>query len=336
MTLPKPILACLFLSLLIMGSGRVEAAGFQRILVDGQADKPLAIGIWYPSDAPVPPQPNTPFRQALAIDGPIVGERLPLVVISHGWGGWMGGHADTALALAEAGFVVVALTHPGNNYEDESDPLSRSMVERPKHVRQAVDYMLDQWREGKRIDASRIGIFGFSAGGYTALVSIGGIPDPERVRSHCAARPRELACGLGIEGLSEFSAEAMKPLWRHDFRIKAAVIAAPGLGFSFSSEGLSQIKAPVQLWAMSEDEAVPYETNTEIVRRSLPVEPDFRRVEGAGHFAFLTPCNPRLEKVEPQVWSTICVDPVGFDRRAFHQSFNRDIVSFFRRTLEGD
>src|SRR6478672_2617376 len=39
-------------------------------------------------------------------DCPIMGgDKLPLIVISHGRRGWLGGHHDTAAALADAGFV---------------------------------------------------------------------------------------------------------------------------------------------------------------------------------------------------------------------------------------
>ena len=41
--------------------------------------------------------------------------KLPLVVFSHGTAGWFGGHHDTAAALADAGFVVAAINHSGDN-----------------------------------------------------------------------------------------------------------------------------------------------------------------------------------------------------------------------------
>src|ERR1700690_2143307 len=114
------LLAILSAGLSMLVAGEAGAVGFQSATVPDPADKPLAIGIWYPSDAPLPAQPNTPFRQALSLDAAISGTGLPLVVMSHGAGGWLGGNADTALALAEAGFVVVALTHTGDNRDDES------------------------------------------------------------------------------------------------------------------------------------------------------------------------------------------------------------------------
>ncbi len=322
---------------LVLVAGPAGAVGFQSATVPDPADKPLAIGIWYPSDAPAPSQPNTPFRQALSLDGAVSGSRLPLIIISHGMGGWLGSQADTALALAEAGFVVVALTHSGDNREDDSSPASPSrwMVDRPRHVSRVLDYMLAGWSGHGRIDASRIGIFGFSAGAYTALVAIGGVPDLKKASAHCAADPQELVCRLGMTSDFETPAVFKRPasVWTHDPRIKAAVLAAVGFGFAFDAKGLAQVTIPVQLWAASDDHNVPYASNTEAVRRSLPIPPEFHMVEGAGHFAFLPPCNPKLEAALPKIWAMVCVDPPGFDRAAFHRAFNREVVDFFRQTL---
>ena len=55
-------------------------------------------------------------------DCPVTGAKLPLVVFSHGTIGWFGGHHDTAAALADAGFVVAAINHPGDNAKDPREP----------------------------------------------------------------------------------------------------------------------------------------------------------------------------------------------------------------------
>jgi predicted dienelactone hydrolase len=328
-------LATMLAGLAMLVAGQAGAAGFQNATVPDPADQPLAVGIWYPSDAPVPPEPNSPFRQALSLDGAVSGSGLPLIVISHGAGGWLGGHADTALALAEAGFVVVAVTHTGNNREDDSYPASRWMIDQPRHISRVLDYMLSGWSGHDRIDASRIGIFGFSAGAYTGLVSIGGTPDLTKAAAHCAEDPDELVCQLGMTSDFDTPTVATRPAsaWVHDPRIRAAVLAAVGFGFAFDERGLAQVAVPIQLWAASEDRNVPYASNTEIVRRSLPMPPDFHMVEGAGHFAFLPPCNPALETALPKVWAMVCVDPPGFDRAAFHRAFNSEIVNFFKKQL---
>jgi len=57
----------------------------------------------------------------------VTGAKLPLVVSSHGRGGWFGLHHDTAEALADAGFVVAAINHPGDNGNDSSQSETLSL-----------------------------------------------------------------------------------------------------------------------------------------------------------------------------------------------------------------
>jgi predicted dienelactone hydrolase len=62
------------------------------------------------------------------------------------------------------------------------------------------------------------------------------------------------------------------------------------------------------------------------VERSLPARHDYHVVLNAGHLAFLIPCPPTLAKARPEV----CTDAPGFDRVAFHERFNADVLAFFR------
>ncbi|WP_395674827.1 alpha/beta hydrolase family protein [Inquilinus sp.] len=321
-------------AVLVLAAAPAGAVGFQWATAPDPDDRPLDIGIWYPSDAPVPDHPNTPFRQALAVNGPVSGDRLPLVVISHGNAGSLGSHADVAKALAEAGFVVVAVTHTGNNGRDNSYRPARRLVDRPRHISRALDFMLTGWPGHDRLDPSRIGIFGFSLGGFTALVAIGGTPNLRLAVEHCRQDPDEPAC-LSGENSNSGTAGAPRPApsWVHDPRIRAAVIASPGLGFAFDKDALAAVTVPVQLWAAAGDRVVPEATNTALVRQALPVPPEFREVEGAGHYAFVAPCDPAIETLKPQLWATLCVDPPGFDRVAFHRQLDDEAVAFFRAQL---
>jgi predicted dienelactone hydrolase len=182
--------------------------------------------------------------------------------------------------------------------------------------------MLKNWGAHRQIDAARIGIFGFSAGGFTALTSIGGVPDFAQLTAHCKAQP-EFACTLWKALPPPVPASA----WVHDPRIKAAVVAAPGYGFAFAPNGLSQVRAPVQLWNGTRDRNVPYETNEAVIRRLLPVPPEYHAVSGASHFSFIAPCPTWL-------FPLICKEPNGFDRAAFHRAFNLSVVAFFRKQLK--
>jgi predicted dienelactone hydrolase len=254
---------------------------------------------------------------------PASGTRLPLVVISHGTGAAPLSHIDTAQALAKAGFVVVAPMHPGDNFEDDSVAGKTAwFVDRSRHVSKVIDYMLNIWDGHARLAAGKIGIYGFSAGATTALISIGGVPDLGLLGPHCAAT-REFVCRMVAPQTA-----GDVPTWTYDPRIAAAVIAAPAIGFAFEPAGLAKVRVPVQLWAGTADETVPYATNTAIVRRLLPGPPDFRSVDGAVHLSFLAPCTPETPPF-------LCRDKPGFDRAAFHKAFNQSVIAFFRQHLGG-
>ena len=111
------------------------------------------------------------FNLIGAKDCPVTGAKLPLVIFSHGHTGWFGANHDTAEALADAGFVVAAINHPGDNGNDPSQGDDLSIyASRPSDVVRLLDFMLQNWKDKAVIDPARIWIFGFSLGGYTGLV----------------------------------------------------------------------------------------------------------------------------------------------------------------------
>ncbi|MDI1280805.1 dienelactone hydrolase [Brevundimonas sp.] len=253
------------------------------------------------------------------------GSARPLVVISHGSGGWYGGHADTAEALAEAGFVVAALTHPGDNFRDQSRGLH--LTGRAPQLSRLIDYMTGPWAGPVTVDPERVGAFGFSAGGLTVTSIIGGVSDAQMILAHCAAHPEVFACRL-VAALGGLDLTDWQPETR-DLRVKAAVIAAPALGLSFTDESLTSVILPVQLWQAADDQILPSPYNVEPVRDRLGRAPEYHRVDRAGHYDFLTPCGPDMQAVAPE----LCASAPGFDRAAFKVGFNREVVRFFRQAL---
>ena len=110
----------------------------------------------------------------MASDGAVAGRRHPLIVISHGGGGWYGGHYDTALTLARAGFIVAALTQPGDNFHDQSG--AADMAARPRDLRRLVDYMTGDWREKVHVEPNNVGVFGFSTAASRRWLRSAGFP----------------------------------------------------------------------------------------------------------------------------------------------------------------
>ena len=312
-------------SLLTVAATPAFSSGFQMVSIPDGNRPALEAGIWYPSDAPASPQPLAAVRQqTVALDSAIAVRKAPLIVISHGSGGSFADHHDTAIALAEAGFVVVAVTHNGDSYRGQG---RFTRLDRPRHIKAAIDYMLSAWPSHNVIDPGRIGVYGFSAGGMAALVAIGGSLDASLVESYCVNHPEEWACKKAKELPHEASDEPVA--FVHDPRIKAAVIAAPAVGYAFTARTLAPITVPIQLWRGDHDEILPHPRHAQNVYDNLPIKPEYHVVPNAGHFAYLAPCTPALAQAVP----FICHDPEGFDRAAFHGEFNASAVAFFKAKL---
>ena len=233
-------LAIAAFGIVMLGATPALSAGFEQVMVPDPAGAPLEVGIWYPSKAAAAPQRLGLFEQTVADGGTVAGRNLPLIVMSHGTGGSFEGHYDTALALAEAGFVVAAVTHTGDNYRDQTQ--FARLENRPRHIKVLIDYMLASWQHHDALDPSRIGMFGFSAGGFTALVAIGGTPDMTTVAPYCAGHPDEWSCRMLKEREINVSANitgqpTAAPNWVHDPRIVAAVIASPAVGLCVLGRG---------------------------------------------------------------------------------------------------
>ncbi|MBW5440919.1 hydrolase [Bradyrhizobium canariense] len=301
-----------------------QAAGVQLL----DTDPSLAGAIWYPCAAAAQRVPlgklTVQFIEAIegAKDCPFTGTKLPLVIVSHGRGGWFGQHDDTVQALANAGFVVASISLPGDNGNDSSQRDSLSILaSRPASIIRLLDFILNDWKDRAAIDSSRIGFFGFSLGAYTGLVLAGGNPDLRRFALYCSDANRTRAC----EQLRSGDIPNSLP---HEPRIRAAVLADTAVNFAFPADRLADIKIPLLIWRSEFGGAGVDPKNSALVAESLPGKKEVRVVP-AGHFAFLSPCSAEFAEKLPR----FCADPPGFDRRAFHREFNASIIDFFRETL---
>jgi predicted dienelactone hydrolase len=312
--------------MLCKGTALGGNVGFQKLTISNGQDKPITIGVWYPTDSAPSATALETYTQSVSPDAPIHGRGLALVVISHGNGSSFTGHYDTALALAQKGFVVAALSHTGDTYDDLSRQLR--IWGRPAQLRRLVDYMLTEWPNHSHINSRRVGAFGFSAGGFTVLAAAGGVPDLTKVAPFCDAHPRAYECLLRTQTSAQ-PLQVPPSSWFRDRRIKAAVVAAPALGYTFGYSGLEHVQIPIQLWRAEDDHILPHPYYAEAVHIALSRPPEYHVVPNADHFDFLAPCSEQLAKVAPM----ICSEHAGFDRVAFHSQFNTDVVNFFRRTL---
>jgi predicted dienelactone hydrolase len=328
------ILACLLVAASMaapVGPARADTfgAGFIDIaLTDPVEGGPMPATVFFPTRAEAGPTQVGPFTIAATRGAvPAPGAR-PLVVHSHGTGGSHLGHHDTLEALARAGFIAAAVQHPRDNFLDQTGfATDLQLIGRPHHIVALIDGVLAHPTLGPLVDRARIGMAGFSAGGYTALLVAGAVPDfslreayrravpndPLRRRADAAGKQRRKP---GLEIVA-------------DPRVRALVLMAPALGYLFDEAGLARVKVPVRLYRPAADEVLAHPWNAERIARMLPSRPEYEVIERAGHYVFLPPCPPALASRIP----TICKDPAGVDRASIHARLNAEMVDFFRRTL---
>ncbi|WP_423380864.1 alpha/beta hydrolase family protein [Burkholderia sp. LMG 32019] len=309
--------------LLCLSATVAHAAGVKFVRIPADAGGPeLKAVVWTPcADAP---QTLTigPYELKGQRDCPTVGDKLPLVVISHGHGGTFLDHHDLPETLADAGFVVAAINHPGDTFSDMSHAADiQEFVERPVDIKRLVDYMLGNASDAARIDPARIGFFGFSRGGYTGLVLAGGNPDYVHAQVACTD-PTWLICRQIRDR------DLVLPPPTHDPRIKAYVLADPLDEFP-TADTVKGVHAPIQLWASEKGGDGVEPATLPALAGLLPQRPEFHVVRNAAHFAFVAPCSDVLKQKAPRV----CVDAGEFDRVAFHQAFDAKALEFFSANL---
>ena len=302
----RRLFACIALCL---APPTAQAVGFKSVDVPADGSlQPLKGAIWYPCNLPTSDVQFGPFALSVTLNCPFAQEKFPLVVISHGRTG------------SFLGFIVVAINHPGDSALDGSRTREFPVfVERPADIKRLIDHMLGPWSDAARIDAGRIGFFGFSRGGYTGLVAIGANPVFGKRLRLCEGNTDPLCDKVRMGELPELS---------HDPRIQAAIIADP-LSIFFTEQSFKNVRVPVLLWGSERGGDGVTPASVADIAGWLPRKPDFRVVAGSQHFSFLPPCPAALTQSAPD----LCSDQPGFDRAAFHADFNLQAVAFFKATL---
>ena len=239
---------------------------------DGPGHRPLRVHVW---------QPEVP--------GP-----HPAVLLSHGTGGAAADLSWLAESLAAAGVLVAGVDHHGNTRTEEYLPEGFAFVwERPRDLTILLDHVLDRYD----VDAARVGVAGFSLGGYTAIALLGG-----RIDSAVA--------GLVIRGavpmppLPEFPdlVTRLRASWTDealavrlaesggsvaDGRIRAGYAIAPSIGELVDVGSLGRVDRPLRIaWGDADDNAFP-DRNALRYLAAVPSASGLGLGPHVGHYDFL-------------------------------------------------
>jgi predicted dienelactone hydrolase len=287
-------------------------------------DGALRIPAWllYPAHAEPRVEHLGPYELEVARDAPAAGEELPLVLYSHGNGATPWVARGLLLHLAQAGFVVATLEHPGNNRNDNSLSDAAGLAKRknleyrPRHAKLVIDAAFADRDLGPRLRAG-VGVVGHSIGGYTAVAIAGGhamsFPDDVEMARRLSPDPETLRLLAPVDTV-------------RDPRVRAAVLLAPALAWFGMPGALAEVAAQI-LVRVGEQDALCPPAQVQHALRSLPAPASFAIVPNAGHFSFLSPFPPALAAIPP------AHDPAGFDRAAYQRVLCADVTAFLRAAL---
>jgi predicted dienelactone hydrolase len=340
-----------------VGMRRLELVDPSRAAWTGSGPRPVAVTIWYPTRSTAPAEPITigpagspQFVAGRAVVGapPIAdGPRRPLIVMSHGTGGaalqlmWLG------QALARHGYIVAAIDHHGNTAAEPAYAPQGFVLwwERARDVTFTITSLLNSSEWKGRIDASHIGFAGYSLGGATGVLLVGGRADMPAFLKFCAGPKADGTCRPQTEfpgAFDKFEAMAAKdPKLRaaegeynqsfRDPRISAAFLIAPAIGQAFTTDSLKKVAVPVDIVVGDADPIAQPATNAQAYAAALPHASLTILPGGVTHYTFLSPCGP----AGFETLAVLCRDAPGIDRAAIHDQVAERAARFFRRVWGG-
>lgn len=320
---------------------------------DMSGARPLETTIWYPApDSQNPPATATPVNGALfelptaELNAPFSAEkkRYPLIVLSHGTGGCAAALSWLGHYLAAHGYIVAAVNHHGNTCGDLNPRGFFLWWERARDLSAVIDRLLEDPELGSRIDRTRIGVAGFSLGGYTVTTIAGGRIDRARYKRFCESPQRDFTCGPQPEfpeAPAQFAKlEAGDPVVKQslehsgdsyrDPRVKAAFAMAPVFASGFAAKDLADIRIPFEIVVGASDTSAPPATNAERFARLIKGAKLTVLPGGVGHYDFVPVCTPEGLK---QLGDRLCRDAPDVDRRAMQTEVEKLALDFFDRAL---
>ena len=300
------------------------------------------IWVFYPSSSAAAPVQRGPFTLSLAEQGKPERGNGRLIVFSHGSGANPWVMSDLAQTLVAAGFVVAIPEHQGDNWHDTSKIGPESWKLRPLEVSHAIDAVGRDARFAPLLDLTQVGMFGFSAGGHTALSLAGGRWSRAGSLAHCEAHLAEdfAACTGGTVALTGGWLDGIKKAiamtvirykltdtqsYSHTDPRITAIIAGMPFAADFDMASLASPSVPLGLIEAGQDVWLRPQFHVGAVRAACQTCELVADMPNASHGALLSPFPPGLSgNILPLV-----ADPAGFDRATEVPRLDQRISAFF-------
>lgn len=313
-------------------------AGYDRMDVRAaHRAYPVAASVWYPAGSRnylVKIGDNPIFKGTpAAVGAAIAGEKLPLVLFSHGSGGNMDTVSWLSSRLVARGAMVLAVNHPGSMSGDSSPRRSVRLDQRAADLSAALDALLSDPAFAAHVDRDRIVAVGFSLGGATALNLAGLRFSSEPDSAYCghADAMRDDCIFFANGGVDFRTLPAGFSADMRDGRITAAVAIDPAFTEMADPASIAAIDVPIGLINLGDEHRLaPVDVGPKgsDLARKLP-DATYSSIAPASHFTFLAACKQNAKQMLAEEGEDpICDDPEGTDRRAVHAAIAERTVQF--------
>lgn len=231
------------------------------------SDRAVSVRLWYPAlpgaAAPIVYTHSLRRPGATALDlrtpgvaiadaAPVSRQRFPLVLLSHGYGGWGDSLSYLGENLASKGYVAATIDHEDPPFADAAGfalSFGSTMLDRAQDQRGVLARLLSA-KDGPAalIDREKVALIGYSMGGFGALATAGATYDASG--APIAKLPAAARAALAREDAAAAKA------------IDALVLIAPWGGRpadrSWTAAALGKITAPTLMIAGDADDIVGF------------------------------------------------------------------------------
>jgi glutaminyl-peptide cyclotransferase len=324
------------------------------------ADRPLSLTLWYPALNPDGAEVSATYnysgfnfsgsalRDAPADDS---AAPYPLVLFSHGSGGFRFQSLFLVEHLTSHGFVVAAVDHPTNTLAESlnesafDEALAANYAYRPLDLQRVVEYLAASDDPiANIIDTEQIALSGHSFGGYTALAAAGGQLNFDQLAQFCddpniLDALKDSVCFLQADETDVADVfgydEAPQGAWPAVTieGVDALIALAPWNGPIFDTDSVSEINVPSLFIVGSEDAVTqPQRDAYAIYQRMTNAQRSLVVLENGGHFLFVDQCSDIVVNLG---FFTSCSDQV-WDMQRAHDLINHYTTAFLLATFYDD
>lgn len=332
----------------LLSRNRVDVVDTPRGGENIYYDRSLMVEIWYPATLEAGQEAGGTYEaitrnpeviatlhgsavrnaETDASDGP-----YPLVIISHGHPGNRFLLSHTAESLASKGYVVASIDHTDSTYESVQN-FASTLYNRPLDQRFVIDTLAGLAGSdpvlGDMIDGDRVGVIGYSMGGYGLVNNLGGGYNDEMIDNFMAP-PNGL--------LAEHTTGNPDYRGNLDSRIKAGVAVGPwGMNANlWRTEDLAGVNVPTFYIAGSADTVSGYENGTRaIYEAAVNSDRYLLTFKNAGHNAGAPiPLPVEIRDSEDQTGATHYTDPV-WDNTRMNNIMDHFVTAYFDYHLKGE